>query len=356
MSIFPSDEFMRVGAAYFDGQTAASKAVVLSIDGDELLLRNDKEEWRWPLSEVHISERLGSTPRLLTFSGGGHCEVSDLAALENMLAQTGVRRNWLEKLQHSLPWALATVVLLVAGFAAGYRYLLPWGAEVLAMRMPDVVLQKMGSSTLEALDRFALEPSKLDATRQQELVDEFARLKSLPGTQFKYHIIFRSAPEMGANAFALPDGTMVMLDELANLTRDDNEILAVLEHERGHVELRHGVRMVLQSSIVGLVMTWYLGDVSSLLATAPAIIMQAKYSRDMEREADMYAEKTLQLNALSPCLLASILDKLEAAHRAAMKKGKQPPNTGSESNHVALDYLSSHPATQKRISQLCPAG
>ncbi len=355
MSTFPSDASSRISAVYFDGQTAASKAVELSIDGDDLVLRDNTAEWRWPLSEVHISERLGSTPRLLTYSGGGHCEVSDHAGLEKMLAQTGVRRNWLENMQHSLPWALVTVVLLVACFAAGYRYLLPWGAEVLAMRMPEVVLQKMGSSTLETLDRFALKPSKLDAARQQELVDEFARLKPLPEVQFKYRIIFRSSPEMGANAFALPDGTIVMLDELVNLTRDDNEILAVLEHERGHVELRHVMRMVLQSSVVGLVMTWYLGDVSSLLATAPAIIMQAKYSRDMEREADMYAERTLQLNALSPCLLASVLDKLEAAHLAAMNKERQQSNAGPEKDPVALDYLSSHPATQKRISLLCPA-
>lgn len=354
MSISPSDVSSQVSAAYFDGQTAAGRVARLSIDGGDLLLRTDSVELRWPLGEVHISERLGSTPRLLTFAGGGHCEVSDQAGLDKMLAHTGMRQGWLDKMQHSLPWALAALVLLVVTLAAAYRYLLPWGAEMLAMRMPEAVLQKMGSSTLETLDHLALKPSKLDAARQQELTDEFARLQTLPGAKFDYHIVFRSSPRMGANAFALPDGSIVLLDELVDLTTDDNEILAVLEHERGHVERRHAMRMVLQSSVVGLVMTWYLGDVSSLLATAPAIVMQAKYSRDMEREADEYAERTLQLNALSPCLLATMLDKLEAAHLAALKKKEQQPDAGPENGHAVTDYLSSHPATQERIGLLCP--
>ena len=353
MSISPSDD--QITAAYYDGRTAASTAVLLSVEGGDLLLHTSAGVLNWPLREVHVSERLGNTPRLLTYAGGGHCEVNDQAGLDSLLAQAGASRHWLEGMQHSLPWALAAVVLIVVVFAGAYRYLLPWGAEVLAMRVPDAVLQKMGDSTLETLDHFALKPSKLDAARQQELSDAFARLKPLPDARLKYHIVFRSSPAMGANAFALPDGSIVMLDELVGLTRDDNEIIAVLAHERGHVERRHAMRMVLQSSVVGLALAWYVGDVSSLLAAAPAIIMQAKYSRDMEREADEYAEQTLRLNALSPCLLATILDKLEASHLAAMQeKGKQPAADAGKYDE-ALDYLSSHPATKERAAMLCPA-
>ncbi|HLP97364.1 MAG TPA: M48 family metallopeptidase [Sideroxyarcus sp.] len=351
MSISPSDD--RVAATYYDGRTAAGRVVMLSVSSSDLLLHSETEELRWPLREVHISERLGSTPRLLTYAGGGHCEVGDHAGLERLLDHAGISKGWLDKLQHSLSWALAAMVLIVVAFFAAYRYLLPWGAEVLAMRMPGVVLQQMGSSTLETLDKFALQPSRLDSARQQELRDAFARLKPLPDVQLQYNIIFRSSPGMGANAFALPDGTIVLLDELAELTQDDSEIVAVLAHERGHVERRHAMRMVLQSSAVGLMLAWYVGDVSSLLATAPAIIMQAKYSRDMEREADEYAERTMQFNGLSPCLLASMLDKLEAAHLAARKDAGKLADAGKRDEMT--DYLSSHPATQERAASLCPA-
>lgn len=352
MSTSPSEIPSQVAAAYYDGKTAAGNAVMLTFDHGEIVLHGSMGETRWPLLDVHVSERLGNTPRLLTYASGGHCEVKDQAALEKLLVQAGVRRHWLDGMQHSMLWAFAAMLLIVVSFVGAYRYLLPWGAETIAMRVPGTVLQKMGASTLETLDKFMLQPSKLDTARQQQLRDAFARLTPPTEAQLQYHIIFRSSPRTGANAFALPDGSIVMLDELVDLTRDDNEIVAVLAHERGHVERRHAMRMVLQSSAVGLVLAWYVGDVSSLLATAPAIIMQAKYSRDMEREADEYAEQTMRANGLSPCLLSSILDKLEAAHSAKLKQ-QQPAAEAGKENEVA-GYLSSHPATQEREKLLCP--
>ena len=255
-----------VSALYFDGKTTAAKAVVLSLEDQEWVVRGDDLELRHSLAQVQISERLGNTPRSLAFFEGGHCEVTDHAALDQLLDAAGVRRTWVDGMQHSLGWALLASLAIVAVLVASYLYLLPWGAEVIAKRVPATVLQKMGSSTLETLDKLMLEPSKLDATRQQALIFAYAKLQPLPDSQMRYHIVFRSSPRMGPNAFALPDGTIVMLDELVALTPDDNEIVAVLAHERGHIEQRHAMRMVLQSSAVGLVMTWYMGDVSTLLA------------------------------------------------------------------------------------------
>lgn len=339
-------------ARYFDGRTATAHAVNIMLDATDLLLRGPDIELRWPLSEVHISERLGNTPRLLTFTGGGHCEVTDNAALDALLKTSGVKHSWLDGMHHSLAWALLAAALIVVTLILSYRYLLPWGAEVAAMRVPAAVLQKMGSSTLDTLDRVMLEPSKLDAARQQALVSAYAKLRSPDDARLHYRIVFRSSPQMGANAFALPDGNIVLLDELVALTKDDNEIMAVLAHERGHVERRHALRMVLQGSVVGLVLAWYAGDVSTLLSTVPAVLLQARYSRGMESEADEYAQRTLKLNGLSPCLLASMLGKLEASHPASKK-----PNASTDARtkqSEVMDYLSSHPATAERAALLCP--
>lgn len=334
-------------AQYFDGKTAAAQNVELELDGDELRLRGADFELRWPWREVRISERLGNTPRRLELPGGGHCEVGDLAALDQLLARLGARPSWLEVMQHSLRWALLAAMLIVLIFAAAYRYLLPWGAEVVAQRIPASVLQQMGRSTLDTLDRVMLKPSTLDPARQQSLREAYARLKHFPGAQLGYRIEFRSAPGIGANAFALPDGSIVLLDELVALTQDDDEILAVLAHERGHVERRHALRLALQSSVVGLVLTWTMGDVSTLLAIVPAMVLQASYSRDMEREADDYAARTLTTNGMPPCLLSAMLDKLEAAR--PLPQGKK-----EEKGNRVMTYLASHPATAERSAALCP--
>ena len=96
--------------------------------------------------------------------------------------------------------------------------------------------------------------------------------------------------------------------------------------------------MVLQGSAVGMFLTFYVGDVSSLLAAAPTALLQARYSRDMENEADAYGAAMLRENGLSPALLANMLERLEKSHR---DKGGALP-----------EYLSSHPETDARIRAL----
>ena len=135
------------------------------------------------------------------------------------------------------------------------------------------------------------------------------------------------------------DGDIVMIDELVALAKDDREIYAVLAHELGHLEKRHSLRQLLQGTIVGLVISWYLGDISSILASAPAAILQARYSRDFEREADAFGASMLMHNNISPGYLANMLERLEKAH-------------GRERDKESYDYFSTHPGADERVREL----
>jgi predicted Zn-dependent protease len=147
---------------------------------------------------------------------------------------------------------------------------------------------------------------------------------------------------LGPNAFALPGGSVLVLDEIVELSDDDDEIIGVLAHEMGHVTERHAVRQMLQGSAVTLAMLWYVGDVSNLLATAPSTLLETRYSRDFERRADAFAMRMLTLNGIPSTRLADMLGLLEQAHkqRSAAEKTDWP------------DYLSTHPNTQERIGAL----
>ena len=144
---------------------------------------------------------------------------------------------------------------------------------------------------------------------------------------------------IGANALALPSGTIIVTDDLVTLARDDREIFGVLAHEAGHVDHRHGLRNILQNSIVGLVVAWFIGDVSSIAAAAPTALLEASYSRELEREADMYAVEVLRTNGIPVRHFAEILRRLDV-------------DSGGSEISRAFDYLSSHPATSERLQQL----
>jgi len=120
----------------------------------------------------------------------------------------------------------------------------------------------------------------------------------------------------------------------------------VLAHELGHLKYRHSLRMLIQGSVVGFVLAWYIGDVSSVAAGLPALLLQARYSREHEREADRYAAQVLNANGIPPQRLADMLTRLETSHanKNTDKKGR--------TDDGVMGYLASHPATRERIEAL----
>jgi predicted Zn-dependent protease len=64
--------------------------------------------------------------------------------------------------------------------------------------------------------------------------------------------------------------------------------------------------------------------------------VEARYSQDLERQADDYGAALLVNNGMSPGLLADALEKLAQSHRDSAPPG----------------YLSSHPSTAERMRHL----
>ncbi len=343
-----------LAAIYYDGKTARRHEVRIALADGLLQVQGDGIERAEPLSAVSISERLGQAPRLLSFGDGAHCEVRDHVALEAELAAAGHRQGLVERVQRSWRTALLSVLLCALAAVAAYRWGIPLAAEVIAARMPPAVSDQLSDSTLQALDHIWLEPSKLDAQRREALSRGFARLHAAGEGGTPANIEFRSSPKLGANAFALPDGRVVLFDQLVLLAANDDEIYGVLAHELGHVRYHHGVRMLLQGSAVALLMTAWVGDVSTLLATLPTGLLQARYSRDFETQADDYATAMLLANAIPPSRLADLLERMVAQRDGGNQDGKakeDKKDSGARDDEMHA-YLSSHPATGGRIRRL----
>lgn len=346
MSTSPSDA-RSVTADYFDGRTARPHRVTLSLEGAELVVEGDTIARREPISALRVSEPMGTAPRLVSFPDGAHCEVRDNAGLAHMLHVTGHVDGWVVRMQRYWSAALAAVVIAAGALMAAYIWGLPALAETLAFQLPQSALQEMGSGTLQLLDKTMLTPSALPPKRQQAVRAAFDRLVVPGNARADYRIEFRTGGPLSANALALPNGTIVLTDELVALAADDEEILAVLAHELGHLDRRHSVRMLIEGSMVAFIVAWYAGDVSSVAAGLPALLLQARYSRAHETEADRFAVAMLKANGISRRRLGDMLARMEAARdAAAQKEGKSRRHSG------ALDYLASHPATAERIRQI----
>lgn len=334
-----------VPATSFDGRTSQPHAVTLrwhTLDAVLEVRGAGTDVRRYPPRAFTIESRLGRAPRFIRFTDGARCEVVDSETFDAVIATWGPRRgSWLHRLETSWTQVVVAVVLLAAVGAAALHYGLPWAARKVAFLLPAGVTRALGDQTLATLDQSVLRPTTLTHERQLELRTLFAAFLARSGEPDPAAIEFRAMPGAGPNAFALPSGVIVLTDELVFLAGDDREILAVLAHECGHLAHRHALRGVLQNSVAFVALALVTGDVSAGTAfggALPAWLLQSKFSRAFEREADAHAVQVMLRAGHDPAHLAKILDRLAHAHG------------GSDSK--LLGYLASHPPGAERIEAI----
>lgn len=338
----------RILGTYYAGSSRPTPAS-LRVEGGEVRVLEGEQPLAGPvpLDTVAVSSRLGNTPRMLRFADGGSFETADNAAVDRLLSGSGRRRHGLvHRLESSLRYVLLGVLITALFVWGGVRYGIPVLAEGVAFALPETISRQVGQGVLELLDRQILFPSELDETEQARLRERFAALLRREGAPIRLEFR-KAAAQIGANAFALPSGTVVFTDQLVTLAEHDEELLAVLAHEIGHIERRHGLRQVLQGSALGLVTMVVTGDlssVSSLVAAIPVVLTQLGYSRHFEHEADQFAAELLAEQSIDAQRLGEILARLERAARSC----KPDETCAAEAAEGWSRYLSTHPPTEER--------
>ena len=350
-----------IHARWFDGTSSQARAAQVRLvpaPGGPLLelhapgrppRRFAHQDVGWP--EAWNARR--PQPRLVVDLGdGGSLEIDDGAAWHAALAAAGRRPGLAQRMQTR--WAVFAGVLVLAalGLFAFYRHGTPWLAAQLTRHVPLAWELALSQQALAQMDEGLLQPSKLPPARQAELRARFDAL--LPhlrpgdaGYAPRYTLDFRSG--LGANAFALPGGAIVVTDGLVEAARKhqlgDDAIAGVLAHEMGHVAHRHTTRMVVEQGVLNFGLGLALGDVSGLLATGSSLLTGLAYQRGHEREADCTAIAVMRSAGLPTAPMGELL--LAMARDAAPKRGDA---ADVESGPWSL--LSSHPDTATRAREL----
>lgn len=328
---------MTVAAGTFhDGKTSASYPVRVTIADGLVHVDGDDRATAYPLDAVTLEARLGDMARRLDLPGGASVMVPADFELPGPVAAPARVERWVNEAEVRWLPALVATALLVVGLWALIVYGVPTAANVVARRISPSLEKGMGTQSLNTLDRVALEPSKLTAERQAALMARFTAVSQLADPAGGHQLLFRASPAVGPNAFALPGGTVVLLDELVAEATDDDEIVAVLAHEIGHVQERHTLRQVLQTSVAGVLLAAVLGDVVSatsyVVAAVPTFLLNARYSRAFEVEADAFGFGLLDRAGIDREHFVRFLTRLEAKHGG----GKMP------------GWISTHPRAEER--------
>jgi beta-barrel assembly-enhancing protease len=166
-----------------------------------------------------------------------------------------------------------------------------------------------------------------------------------PQTFGGYHFLILDSDEI--NALAAPGGLILVTRGMLRNCKSEDALAAVLAHEIGHIQGRHGLKAIKNSRLTSAftilaaegiknygapqlaqLTEAFEGSVGDIVST----VMTSGYSRDLEREADQSALITLKRAGYDPKALTGMLLVMEQKITAS--------STG---------FAKTHPSPRERI-------
>jgi predicted Zn-dependent protease len=173
----------------------------------------------------------------------------------------------------------------------------------------------------------------------QKLVNTTEAGKSV--YKFDFHVL---ADTKTINAFALPGGQIFITMGLLNLLKTEDELAGVLGHEIGHVIGRHSAEQMAKDELTqGLISATTIATsdpnspgMQSAIAQYVGSVINMKYGREDEIEADRFGVKYLFETGYNPEAQIEVMEILEEA-----SGGQRQP-----------EFLSTHPYPENRIQEI----
>ncbi|GAK59581.1 peptidase M48, Ste24p [Candidatus Vecturithrix granuli] len=175
-----------------------------------------------------------------------------------------------------------------------------------------------------------------------------AQASDRPETFGGYHFAILNSDEI--NAFAAPGGLIFVTRGILRCTQNEDALAAVLAHEIGHVQHKHGLQAIKKSRASSALTTIALeevqantsGAISNLtsvfqdsITDMTTTIINNGYSRAFEREADQAAIIIMKRVGYDPNGLIEMLRVMEA-----------------RLNPAGQDFAKTHPSPASRIKEI----
>jgi predicted Zn-dependent protease len=163
-----------------------------------------------------------------------------------------------------------------------------------------------------------------------------------------YHFLVLDSNDI--NAFATPGGHVFITRGLIRCCRTEDELAAVIAHEIGHIQLRHGMKAIEKArmtealsvlaqeggkSFGGQEVAQLTQAFGGVISDITSTMINKGYSRSYEYKADAAAINILRRMGYNPGALINMLN--------IMAKQIKPDGT---------DFAKTHPSAQNRIEEL----
>ena len=179
-----------------------------------------------------------------------------------------------------------------------------------------------------------------------------AQASDLPAIFGGYHFLVLDSNDI--NAFATPSGLVFVTRGLLRCCKNEDALAAVLAHEIGHIQLRHGMEAIEKARVTEALTTLAVEGAKSLgtrevaaltetfggtISDITGTLINKGYARSSEYAADQAAVALLRRMGYNPNGLVEMLTLMKKNLKAG-----------------GLDFAKTHPAPDDRIKEIQKKG
>lgn len=332
---------------YFDGKTATPHSVYLSLEDECIKIHflDSSEFLIWPLKDCRF-ENFNSNKKITISYGSFPKQQIQLSAEEyaDIYKALNNKHNPLfqlyQKLTEKTNWKIITAGLaIILGISWFYiRFLSPWVGERAVVLIPKEAEIEIGKRSLSNIISFTETHSN-----KTKLLNEFYE-RCCFSSEYPVQLHYINSDQV--NAFAAPGGQIVVFDGIIDQMDCYDELAGLMAHELAHVNRRHGMKNLARSISAYLILSALTGDVagiSGIFMEQEANFQSLANSREDELEADSDGLKYLENNEIGSQGMLALMKTIQNYQNNLLDSLSLPKTL------VDIDFLSTHPATEKRV-------
>ncbi|MBK8402507.1 MAG: M48 family metallopeptidase [Saprospiraceae bacterium] len=228
------------------------------------------------------------------------------------------------------------VITVVLFFGAWFALTqIDWVKVFKVQQVTDKTEQKLGELFWEVFKKAEKEiTNKLTVNSIDSIVTHICKSNNIDREKIKVHILNKDE----INAFALPNGHLIVFSGLVLNSENQEELAGVICHEIAHIELNHVMKKLVKEIGLSVLISMTTGNGGSeVIKETAKMLSSSAFDRSLEKEADIKAVDYLVNAKINPEPFANFLYKLSNKEHESTKY---------------LTWISTHPDSKERAEYI----
>jgi predicted Zn-dependent protease len=231
---------------------------------------------------------------------------------------------------------LQGLITLLLFFGTWYALThIDWMKIFKVQQVTDNTEQKLGALFWEVFKNTEAENKNAHVVNSiDSIVTHICKSNKIDREKIKVHVLNKDE----INAFALPNGHLIIYSGLILNSDNQEELTGVICHEIAHIELNHVMKKLVKEIGLSVLISMTTGNGGAeIIKETAKMLSSTAFDRNLEKEADIKAVDFLTKAKVNPEPFANFLYKLSDEEHEATKY---------------LTWISTHPDSKERAEYI----